>query len=92
MRDTKKAGNSVEAKVAARYVMSTGKTTTPVVAAGALKPKDWRRNGGGRWRRDTQTRQGLWLAVVGIGGKGKPLLSRASSAVDPRMTMESRRG
>jgi len=92
MRGTKKAGNLVEGKVAARYVMNTGKTTTPAVAAGGLKPKDWRRNEGGRWRRDMQTRQGLWLAVVGIGGKGKPLLNRTSSAADPQMTMGSRKG
>lgn len=92
MRGIKKVGNLVEVKVAARYVMSTGKTTTPAVAAGALKPKDWRRNEGGRWRRDMQTRQGLWLAVVGIGGKAKPFLNRTSSAVDPQMTMGSGRG
>ena len=78
--------------MAARYVMSTGKTTTPVVAAGALKPKGWRRNEGGRWRRDMQTPQELWLVVVVIGGKGKPLLNKTSSAVDPQMTMGSRRG
>ena len=72
--------------------MSTGKTTIPAAVAGVLKPKDWRRNEGGRWRNDMQTRQGLWLAAVGIGGKGKPLLSRASSVADPQMTTGSRRG
>jgi len=92
MQGIKKAGNLVEAKAAARYVMSIGKTTTPVVAAGAPKPKDWKRNEGGRWRRDMQTRQGLWLVVVEIGSKGKPLLNRISSAVDPQTTMGSRRG
>ena len=42
------ADNSVEVKVAVRYVMSTVKTTIPAVAAGVLKPRDWKRNEGGR--------------------------------------------
>lgn len=72
--------------------MNTVKTTTPAVVAGVPKPKEWRRIEGGRWRRDMQTRLGLWLVAVGIGGKGKLLLNRASSAADPQMTMGSRRG
>ena len=48
MLGIKKVGNSVEEKVAVRYVMSTVKITTPVVGVGVLKPKDWRRNEGGR--------------------------------------------
>lgn len=91
-RGIKKAGNSVEVRAAARYVMSTVKTTTPAVVAGVLKPRGWRRNEGGRWRRGTQTRQVLLPVAVGIGGKGKSLLNRASSAVDPQMTMEKMRG
>ena len=91
-RGIKKVGNSVEEKVAVRYVMSTVKITTPVVGVGVLKPKDWRRNEGGRWKRDMQTRQALWLVAVEIGGKGKSLLNKTSSAVDPQTTTESKRG
>ena len=82
----------VEAKAAVRYVMSTVKTMIRVVVVGVLKPRDWRRNEGGRWRRDTRTRRALWLVAVEIGGKGKSPLNRASSAADLRMMMENRRG
>jgi len=73
-------------------VTSTVKTTILAVAAGALKLKGWRQNEGGRWKRDMQIRQALWLVVVGIGSKGLSSLNRTSSAEDPQTTMESRRG
>jgi len=92
MRGIKKVGNLVEAKAAVRYVTSIVMTTIPAVVVGVLKPKKRRRIGGRKPRRDMQTRQVLWLAVVGIGGKGKSLLNRTSSAADPQTTMESRRG
>ena len=84
--------NSVEAKAVVRYVMSIAKTMIPAVVVGVLKPKEWRRNEGGRWRRDTWIRRALWLVVVEIGGKVKSPLNRASSAADPQTMMESRRG
>jgi hypothetical protein len=92
MPGIKMVGNSVEVKAAVRYVMSTVKTTIPAVVVGVLKPRDWRRSGGGKWRRDIWTRRALWLVAVEIGGKGKSPLDRASSAADPRKMMESRRG
>jgi hypothetical protein len=71
--------------------MNTVRTTTPVVAAGVPKPKDWRLSEGRRWRRDMRTQQALLLVVVGIGSKAKSL-PRVSNAADPQMMTENWRG
>ena len=88
----KKADNSVEAKAAVRYAMSTAKTMILAVVAGVPKPRDWRQSEGGKWSRDMQTQRALWPVAVEIGSKGRSLLNRVSNVADPQTTTESRRG